>query len=906
MSIFTSKAKSIFTDNMSLPATRFGRGMELGGFAPLAFSQMAPSFGADHFGALSAKSTMTTAAVRDVTGLLVGAFDQPTALDLAAAALVPDDIPSDDSTTRTLTVDGPHVVSTINAPDDTDWFAVQLQAGVTYEFGQYATRTGDSGVPLRDAFIELRNADGAKLAEDDSGGPDSNTVDDALLTFTPDVDGTYYVVARSWDTGEAGVDANPATTNGDYVGDYEVFARVSTLPPPYYEIHYETEDDPSTARDEVGLPTLDSSPLHAIDWGTQFDGSSRNPDGEEGPRVTGNVEESKIGGKNVIYFYYAREGEVFVDNAANPLNLTTTIVSSGWEQWEKNAVDLALDSYESVADVVYVETDDRWAADMVFINYPGTPGPGASLLGRMSPPDTPSEGQVEWNSLDERWTQQDLAPGGFYFGTLVHELGHGHGMAHTHDNGGRSSILRGVESEVIGGTLGDFDLNQQVYTMMSYEDGWQTSPYGLPDSTDGYGFIQSVMAFDIAVLQDKYGVNEDTATGNDVYLLPDDNHTATFDADGNLVSEATGWEAIWDAGGTDSMVYVGAKDAHIDLRPASLRYEVGGGGWLSYAWGVFGGFTIANSVTIENASSGGGNDTLIGNDASNTLDGGNGVDVMSGQGGDDNYYVTLGDRIIEKADGGHDVVRARTNYILNAGAQVEILQTSSTSGTAAINLTGNDLDNSILGNAGVNILDGGIGGIDRLKGFGGDDVYLVRNGDIVLEGTGEGSDVVRALSNYALNSGAQVEVLKTGDTAGTAAINLTGNELANSIIGNAGDNVLKGWLGSDTLLGLAGADRFVFNAALGPDNVDEILDFQVGLDKVVLDDTIFAALSPGALAGGAFAVGSAATHEDQRIIYDSATGALLYDADGNGAGAAVQFATLDAGLALSASDFAVI
>ena len=52
--------------------------------------------------------------------------------------------------------------------------------------------------------------------------------------------------------------------------------------------------------------------------------------------------------------------------------------------------------------------------------------------------------------------------------------------------------------------------------------------------------------------------------------------------------------------------------------------------------------------------------------------------------------------------------------------------------------------------------------------------------------------------------------------------------------------------------------------------------------------------------------GTAAQDADDRIIYDSATGQLYYDADGNGAGAQVLFANLNANLSLSASDFTVI
>ena len=45
---------------------------------------------------------------------------------------------------------------------------------------------------------------------------------------------------------------------------------------------------------------------------------------------------------------------------------------------------------------------------------------------------------------------------------------------------------------------------------------------------------------------------------------------------------------------------------------------------------------------------------------------------------------------------------------------------------------------------------------------------------------------------------------------------------------------------------------------------------------------------------------------NDRIIYNTTTGALYYDPDGDGAAAAVQFATLGTGLALTAADFFVV
>ena len=90
-------------------------------------------------------------------------------------------------------------------------------------------------------------------------------------------------------------------------------------------------------------------------------------------------------------------------------------------------------------------------------------------------------------------------------------------------------------------------------------------------------------------------------------------------------------------------------------------------------------------------------------------------------------------------------------------------------------------------------------------------------------------------------------------------------------------------------------------------NIDLVADFQTGVDRILLEDSVFTGLSSGPLAAGAFRTGTAAQDADDRIIYDSTTGQLFYDADGVGGAAAVQFAQLSTGLtSLGASDFLVI
>ena len=552
--------------------------------------------------------------------------------------LTPDNVADDTSTTATVSVDGEHIVSTINTLGDQDFFKVELVAGHTYDIGQYAVVGGPGGVPLSDAYIELYDANGNLLVSADGGGPNTPSGLDALLTFAAETSGTYYINARGFDQ-----DGTNGTT-GDSVGDYELFVNDVT-DQPHYISYYDVD-----------------SPLHSIDWGTQVARTSRNPDGEEGPRVTGNpysgvTNSYGIEGKNVITVYFAKAGDIFVSEDPTQPGTTETMVAKGMADWEKQAFLTALDLYEQVSDLDFVIVDNRAEADFKIITYVGTPGAGASLLGRMSPPGELNEGQAEFNAGDVRWTEEGLQPGGFYFPTLLHELGHGLGMAHPHDNGGHSSIMRGAGGGTagIGGGLGDFNLSQQVFTVMSYNDGWQTSPYGQPRSggitgteVDHFGWVASLSPLDIAVIQDKYGVNEDWAAGDDAYVLKD------FNGPGNFHS------AIWDSAGTDQIVYDGARDANIDLRPATLAYEDGGGGWVSYAYGIYGGFTIANAVTIENARSGSGNDTLIGNEAANTLSAGGGNDTLSGNGGSDVLIGGAGSDTLA-GGAGADVFRFEAN-----------------------------------------------------------------------------------------------------------------------------------------------------------------------------------------------------------------------------------------------------
>lgn len=152
-------------------------------------------------------------------------------------------------------------------------------------------------------------------------------------------------------------------------------------------------------------------------------------------------------------------------------------------------------------------------------------------------------------------------------------------------------------------------------------------------------------------------------------------------------------------------------------------------------------------------------------------------------------------------------------------------------------------------------------------------------------------------------------------TAGVDHITGTGGNDAflfgfagNDVIdGGAGNDTIYGGLGLDTLKGGVGNDSFVFNTAPSAGNVDKILDFNVPADTIKLENAVYKALGGnGVLAAAKFWAGAAAHDATDRVIYNKATGAVYYDADGTGAGHQVQIATITNHAALNHLDFVVI
>jgi Ca2+-binding RTX toxin-like protein len=216
--------------------------------------------------------------------------------------------------------------------------------------------------------------------------------------------------------------------------------------------------------------------------------------------------------------------------------------------------------------------------------------------------------------------------------------------------------------------------------------------------------------------------------------------------------------------------------------------------------------------------------------------------------------------------------------------------------------SGNDL---LMGGTGADKLDGGVGidGAYYANSKAGVSVSL-------LAGTGSGGDAARdALNNIEQVTGSGHNDRLTGNNASNNLVGLAGNDVVNGV---GGDDRLTGGPGSDTLVGGLGNDMFVFNTTPGGENVDHITDFHNGSgnnDRIGLSHNIFAGIGSvtGQLQSKYFHAGTAAQDANDRIIYDSHSGKLYYDADGNGAHAQVPFAVLDHHPAgVTASDFGVL
>jgi serralysin len=286
------------------------------------------------------------------------------------------------------------------------------------------------------------------------------------------------------------------------------------------------------------------------------------------------------------------------------------------------------------------------------------------------------------------------------------------------------------------------------------------------------------------------------------------------------------------------------------------------------------------------------------------LFGTSGDDFIWGDGGDDELRGGDGDDILAGGDGNDQLNGEGGNDLLIGGDGNDIFGWVGSQGDdTLLGGDGNDSFQVFAGSGGGQAVIRGGDGVDSLMVFG-DAVVDLRAGAF---STGAASGSVQGVENVTVFSSQGAHVI--------------GNDADNFIDGNNGDDTFAGGGGNDTLIGGPGNDTYVFDAAPGEANADSIVfeKFSTEVhgfdeaDRLALDNDVMAALG----AAGDFAAdderffaaagATGGAEADDRVVYDTDSGRLYYDADGSGSGDAQLIATLAVGgLQLAAGDISVI
>lgn len=221
-------------------------------------------------------------------------------------------------------------------------------------------------------------------------------------------------------------------------------------------------------------------------------------------------------------------------------------------------------------------------------------------------------------------------------------------------------------------------------------------------------------------------IGSNTLTGSerhDVILGLAGNDTINGMGGNDEIDGGTGKDLLH---GNDGHDYINAGDGDDYAYGDAGNDTVIGGAGNDRLYGGEGNDSLDGTIGSDRMYGDGGNDVLTGGDSANILDGGTGVDTMTGGGGSDTYYVdNAGDKVIELASAGTDMVNTTINYTLTANVENLTLQgldaISGTGNELANRLTGNDGNNGLFGLAGNDRLDGGLGN-DHLVGGAGRDI----------------------------------------------------------------------------------------------------------------------------------------------------------------------------------------
>jgi Ca2+-binding RTX toxin-like protein len=385
---------------------------------------------------------------------------------------------------------------------------------------------------------------------------------------------------------------------------------------------------------------------------------------------------------------------------------------------------------------------------------------------------------------------------------------------------GNDILVGGAGNDTLNGGLGN-----DTY-VIGLADGADTINEGA-SATSGGTADRIVIQSGGAALTGLNASDNNTGTNNGSLVLTFNGQSVTVAGHFTGTNAQTGVELInfsnatfegYALGGEDYVIsradpagaLFGLLPRTIDLSESTVNNLVAGESGSETIIGGSGNDLLFGTGGDNQLNGGAGNDLLVGGAGTgddDVLIGGLGADTMVGLGGSDNYQVDdAGDLVVEALNAGTDEVETGLAvYALTAN-----VENLTYTGAGTFTGTGNELANRIEGGA----------GLDTLIGLGGNDTYIVTEGDLVVEAAGGGTDTVQSAFSYTL--GAELENLTlTGNADG---VNGTGNALNNVISGNSGDNILIGGAGGDT-----------FNLGSGTGNDDVIRYTATGFGNDVVN-----------------------------------------------------------------------
>jgi Ca2+-binding RTX toxin-like protein len=271
-------------------------------------------------------------------------------------------------------------------------------------------------------------------------------------------------------------------------------------------------------------------------------------------------------------------------------------------------------------------------------------------------------------------------PGGYGWQAITHELGHSLGLSHTGDyNASDDNDGDGQPDPISYGNDAYFAQDSQQYSIMSYFDGRYTGQAAVDWDTGYFVYTQTPGVHDILAVQEVYGADYTTRSGDTVYGF---NSTADRDIFDFTIND-TPVLTIWDGGGNDTLDLSGFEsDSIIDINEgafssagqnmsaeyldyfASIGVDTQPELDAFYARNGLGpdgspvdNIAIAYGAKIENAIGGSGDDVMMGNDLNNTLVGNAGDDILIGGLGKDTLTGGAGADTFVFADTSMDKIR---------------------------------------------------------------------------------------------------------------------------------------------------------------------------------------------------------------------------------------------------------